>query len=123
MEHPIPPLRHRLAVGVGAATLVVADVFTLGEQSAHGCARQVDAVRSSQDHWGSDEVRGAAWRVLVGESPPPPGPGASRHRTAVVVASGAEYEFVDTGVNLDDPAIEVRVNPFNAAGTASCAWM
>lgn len=30
MEHPIPPLRHRLAVGVGAAALVVADVFTLG---------------------------------------------------------------------------------------------
>ncbi len=30
MEHPIPRLPHRLAVGIGAASLVVADVFTLG---------------------------------------------------------------------------------------------
>jgi len=30
MEKPVAPLRHRLAVGAGAAALIVADVFTLG---------------------------------------------------------------------------------------------
>lgn len=30
MKQPVPPLRRRLAVGIGAAALVVVDVFTLG---------------------------------------------------------------------------------------------
>lgn len=85
---PSPWDWHRILSGL--ATVV--DVFTLGDQSAQGCAQQVETTRSAQDHWGSDEVRGAAWRVIVGSAPPPTAGGVRmRDRAPVVVHDGAEY--------------------------------
>jgi hypothetical protein len=85
---PSPWDWHRILSGL--ATIV--DVFTLGDQSAQGCAQQVETTRSAQDHWGSDEVRGAAWRVIVGSAPPSTAGGVRmRDRAPVVVTDGAEY--------------------------------
>jgi len=84
---PSPWDWHRILSGLAS----VVEVFTLGEHSAQGCAKQVEATRCAQDHWGSDEVRGSAWRQIVGGTPPPTSAGAVRRGTPVVVADGAEY--------------------------------
>jgi hypothetical protein len=85
---PSPWDWHRLLSGL--APLV--DVFALGDQPAQESAKQVEAMRNAQDHWGSDEVRSKAWRRIVGGSPPPGSAGGdSRHGAPAVVLDGGEY--------------------------------
>lgn len=85
---PSPWDWHRILSGLAPTV----DVFTLGEKAALGCAQQVEATRSAQDHWGSNEARGTAWRVIVGGTPPPSsGTSGLRQRAPVAVADGAEY--------------------------------
>jgi hypothetical protein len=85
---PSPWDWHRILSGLAAEV----EVLTLGEQSALACARQIEITRSAQEHWGSDEIRGAAWRVIVGGIPPPPTESrVHRRRAPVMVADGAEY--------------------------------
>lgn len=85
---PSPWDWHRILSGL--APLV--DVFTLGDDSARGCAQFVETIRSAQDHWGSTEVRGRAWRAIVpAPTPPAPSSGPRRPRAPIVVADGAEY--------------------------------
>ena len=85
---PSPWDWHRILSGL--APLV--DVYTVGEDSARGCAQLIEATRTAQDHWGSTEVRERTWRAIVRLAPPPaPSDGPRRQRAAVVVADGAEY--------------------------------
>jgi hypothetical protein len=85
---PSPWDWHRVLSGIAP----VVDVFCLGENFARGCARQVEATRGAQDHWGSDGVRGHAWRRIVGGAPPTASASdGSRRRTPIVIADGAEY--------------------------------
>ncbi len=83
---PSPWDWHRILSGLAP----VVDVLTLGEQSARGCARQVEATRNAQDHWGSTEVRGG---VGCDRGDPPQAPGASEssNRAPVVITDGGEY--------------------------------
>ncbi|PZF83938.1 hypothetical protein [Jiangella anatolica] len=85
---PSPWDWHRLLSGLAPAV----DVFTLGEDSAKGCAQLVEATRSARDHWGSTEVRDRTWRAIVHIPPPPDAAnGSHRLRGSVVLADGAEY--------------------------------
>lgn len=85
---PSPWDWHRVLSGLAPGI----DVFTLGKQSAHSCARAVGANRSSHDHWGGDEVRRNAWRSVVGgDSPTGLATTDPRRREPIIIVDGAEY--------------------------------
>jgi hypothetical protein len=85
---PSPWDWHRVLSGLAP----VVEVLTLGTQSAEGCARVVESVRTAADHWGADAVHDRTWRAIVGSAPPPHlSDGPSPTRRPVVVADGAEY--------------------------------
>lgn len=84
---PSPWDWHRVVSGLSPRV----DVFTLGQQSAQGCAQHLEQTRAAQDHWASEEVRGNAWRRVVGGLPPPAAVTDGRARRTVVVVDGAEH--------------------------------
>jgi len=84
---PSPWDWHRLLSGLSTHV----DILALGEEAARGCASMVHRVRTAQDHWGSDGVRGNTWRHLLSSEPPPPPPPASSPQPRIATVDGAEF--------------------------------
>lgn len=64
---PSPWDWHRILSGLAP----VVDVLTLGEQSARGCAQQVQTIHSAQDHWGQRRCAGQCVAADRGRPPAP----------------------------------------------------
>lgn len=83
---PAPWDWHRILSGLSTDLRILA----LGEASGRACATAVDNVRTAREHWGSPEVRGRTWQVLL-ETEPPPAPPALVLSPPVIVVDGTEY--------------------------------
>ncbi len=84
---PAPWDWHRLLSGLSTDV----HALILGEDAARGCATMVHAVRAARDHWGSDEVRGRAWRQLLGTDPPPAPEAVIVTPPRIATVDGAEF--------------------------------
>jgi hypothetical protein len=84
---PSPWDWHRLLSGLSENL----EILTLGSQSATGCARKVDEVRSARDHWGSNEVRGRTWHELLRCDPPPAPRRSDPPSSSILTVDGAEF--------------------------------
>jgi hypothetical protein len=84
---PSPWDWHRLLSGLSGQLTIL----TLGDKSARTCADAVVRLRGAREHWGSSEVRGMTWRMLLREDPPPTPTSTPDVPFAVLTVDGAEF--------------------------------